>query len=178
MMRTYVFAPSNNSPFARRSAPAVLVPCRHGFIDFALPRAGFRDLFHPLRIFVVQLIETLVICGSIVKTHQPVFEICAPDEEVRAVWPDANGFPVRSDRRRIVFQIGLYARQNHRPTKITRRIGDRLSVEIEKLLLALIPLCVQRSFSREGLIFWEVVDQLDVLIDASGIVFHPGNCGY
>ena len=137
-----------------------------------MPGTGFSDLLHPLRIFVVQFIQTFIIRGRVVEAHQAVLKLCAPNEEVRAVRANGDGFAVGRNRRRIIFEVGLNTSQNHRPAEITRRGSDSLRVEVHKLLLALVTLCVQRGFSHQSLVLWKIVDQFDVLIDGARVVLH------
>ena len=100
----------------------------------------------------------LAIAGRIVESQQTLFQRGARDVQVGSVRPDGDRFSIGINRRRIVFQAALHARQRHRPAVVARRLLDGLRIEIQQLLLALILLHIESRFRRKRFVFRIVVD--------------------
>jgi len=123
------------------------------------------------------LIDALVVGSSFVEAHQAFFESRARNVEISAVRADSDRLRVRIDGSSIVFKIRLCAGQHHRPAIVARRLCNCLGVEVDKLLLALIAQRVERGLGDQRVVFGEIVDEFDVLIDRAGVVVHARKRG-
>jgi len=83
---------------------------RNNFLGLALTGAHCSDFFHPLRIFVGQLINMFVVGSSFVKAHQAFFEPRARRVEVGTVGSKRNRLGIGVDGSRIVLQVRLRPR--------------------------------------------------------------------
>ena len=144
--------------------------CRYGIARPALACSNFRDLFHPLRIFVGELVQLLIVRHRVIEAHQPFGKPGARGAQIHAVRTDRDGLSVSFNRGRIIFQHRVDAGQHHGPAVILRGLLHGLGVKIHEPLLQVAVRGVQRGFTRETFVFGKSINQLDVLVHRAGIV--------
>ena len=145
--------------------------CFHGGVCLSLSRTDERNLFHPLRVVEVQLIQLGVRSRSVIEAKQTLLQTRTGRVEIDSIRPDRLGSRVSADGCREILKVRLDACFDQGPAEIARRIVRGLVVIRSQLLRAAMTVRITGRFPGELFILRIAVQNFDVLIDRAGIIF-------